>query len=112
MLAPVYDQNVLAKYREECAVYLHGHSVGGTNPSLVEMLFYDCQILAFDCAFNRCTAGDRADYFTTAEDLSKRINEALSRNNASPMSCSNSKFTALHISQQYIKAASGSRDSL
>lgn len=69
LLDPIYDAQRLAVLRESCAVYLHGHSVGGTNPSLVEMLFYDCAILCFDVAFNRETAGDCAGYFSSAADL-------------------------------------------
>lgn len=70
---PVYDEEVIARHRERCATYLHGHSVGGTNPSLVEMLFYDCQIIAFDCAFNRETAGETASYFSDAPTLARQL---------------------------------------
>ena len=69
MSDPIYDKTTLANLRESCDYYLHGHSVGGTNPSLVEMLFYDCSILAFDCTFNRCTAGDAIQYFADSEAL-------------------------------------------
>lgn len=69
MRDPEYDKTVLSNLRENCDYYLHGHSVGGTNPSLVEMLFYDCHILAYDCVFNRCTAGDAIDYFADSEEL-------------------------------------------
>lgn len=69
MRDPVYDKVVLGNLRESCKYYLHGHSVGGTNPSLVEMLFYDCCILAFDCAFNRSTAGDAVQYFSDSNSL-------------------------------------------
>lgn len=69
MRDPIYDKNVLANLRDSCSCYLHGHSVGGTNPSLVEMLFYDCKILAFDCVFNRKTAGDSIYYFSDSDDL-------------------------------------------
>lgn len=69
MRDPVYDKNVLADLRENCDCYLHGHSVGGTNPSLVEMLFYECKILAFDCIFNRNTAGDTIGYFKSSDEL-------------------------------------------
>ena len=69
MRDPTYDGQILASLRENCTYYLHGHSVGGTNPSLVEMLFYDCQILAYDCSFNRATAGDAIKYFENKEDL-------------------------------------------
>jgi glycosyltransferase involved in cell wall biosynthesis len=73
LLDPVYDAEEVAKLREECTVYLHGHGVGGTNPSLVEMLFYDCAIAAFDCRFNRVTAGDAASYFSTVDELAALI---------------------------------------
>jgi glycosyltransferase involved in cell wall biosynthesis len=69
LLDPIYDPIKLAEFRESCFYYLHGHSVGGTNPSLVEMLFYDCEILCFDVEFNRYTAGQGAKYFSTAVDL-------------------------------------------
>lgn len=70
---PVYDEQVVARHRERCAIYLHGHSVGGTNPSLVEMLFYDCRIVAFDCPFNRETAGDAARYFDDVPALIRQL---------------------------------------
>lgn len=73
MLDPIYDPEKLADMRENCTAYLHGHSVGGTNPSLVEMLFYDCEILAFDCAFNRATAGESIQYFADADELAAEI---------------------------------------
>lgn len=70
---PLYDKTELADLRENCDYYLHGHSVGGTNPSLVEMLFYDCEIIAFDCVFNRCTAGDAIKYFSDFDALSGQL---------------------------------------
>lgn len=73
MQDPLYDPEILATLREGCTTYLHGHSVGGTNPSLVEMLFYDCPVIAFDCTFNRCTAGDAIMYFADEGDLVRQI---------------------------------------
>jgi glycosyltransferase involved in cell wall biosynthesis len=69
LLDPIYDAQALAQLRESCETYIHGHSVGGTNPSLVEMLFYDCRLLCFDCSFNRYTAAGSADYFANAGEL-------------------------------------------
>lgn len=69
LLDPVYDPQALAELREATDVYIHGHSVGGTNPSLVEMLFYDCELLCFDVPFHRETAGDSARYFPDAAAL-------------------------------------------
>ncbi len=76
LLDSIYEQNRLARLREACERYLHGHSVGGTNPSLVEMLFYDCDLLCFDCSFNRETAGEAARYFSSRDSLASLL-EAL-----------------------------------
>jgi glycosyltransferase involved in cell wall biosynthesis len=73
LLDPIYDPVQLYGLRSSCSCYLHGHSVGGTNPSLVEMLFFDCEILCFDCSFNRATAGQAARYFSTAEQLAELL---------------------------------------
>jgi glycosyltransferase involved in cell wall biosynthesis len=73
LMDSVYDPIKLAEFRESCDFYLHGHSVGGTNPSLVEMLFYDCNIICFDVEFNRYTAGQTAIFFRTAIDLQRAI---------------------------------------
>lgn len=68
-----YDPALLASLRGLCAVYLHGHSVGGTNPSLVEMLPYGCPILAWDCSFNRHTLQGSGWYFGSASSLSEML---------------------------------------
>jgi glycosyltransferase involved in cell wall biosynthesis len=73
LLDPVYEPRELYRLRSGCTFYLHGHSVGGTNPSLVEMLFFDCDILCWDCSFNRATAGDAVRFFTSGEDLAQLI---------------------------------------
>ena len=75
MCDPIYDKLKLAELREQCTCYLHGHSVGGTNPSLVEMLFYDANIFAYDCDFNRETARDSAFYFSEAAQLTQLLQE-------------------------------------
>jgi glycosyltransferase involved in cell wall biosynthesis len=74
LLDPVYDPARLQGLRGECNFYLHGHSVGGTNPSLVEMIFYDCELLCFDVPFNRETAGGSARYFRDADELATLLN--------------------------------------
>lgn len=79
LLDPVYDATALAALRQSHGVYLHGHSVGGTNPSLVEMLFYPVHLLCFDCAFNRATAGEHAHYFSDVAMLAKTIDNTLTQ---------------------------------
>ena len=73
LLDPIYDARELFLLRNSCSRYLHGHSVGGTNPSLVEILFFDCPIYCWDCSFNRATAGDTAEYFASAEHLARLL---------------------------------------
>ena len=72
-LDPVYDAKNLAVLRQSCEIYLHGHSVGGTNPSLVEMIFYDCRILCFDVEFNRFSTDNKMEYFKDAKELARII---------------------------------------
>jgi len=60
----IYNENLLKKVREKAFAYIHGHSVGGTNPSLLEALSYTKINLLFDVSFNREVAEDSALYWT------------------------------------------------
>ncbi len=62
----VYDQELLKKIRENAYGYLHGHEVGGTNPSLLEALATTDLNLLLDVGFNREVGGNGALYFTKA----------------------------------------------
>jgi glycosyltransferase involved in cell wall biosynthesis len=70
---PVYDAAVLDRLRSGSTLYLHGHSVGGTNPSLIEAMAAGAPIAAHDNVFNRWVAGDSAIYFTDSADLSGHL---------------------------------------
>ena len=69
LLDAIYDQSKLSALRLGAACYIHGHSVGGTNPSLVEALFHTTRLLAFDCVFNHATLAEAGAYFGTREEL-------------------------------------------
>lgn len=69
MLDPVYDPKRLFLLRENCCGYIHGHSAGGTNPSLVEMMWHSKQIFCFECVFNRETTFNRGTYFKNVTEL-------------------------------------------
>lgn len=69
LLDPIYDLDVLHTVRSKATVYVHGHSAGGTNPSLVEMMHFGVPALAFDCVFNRHTTDDKAFWFKDASSL-------------------------------------------
>ena len=59
----VYDQELLKKIREKAFAYIHGHEVGGTNPSLIEALSSTELNLLLDVGFNQEVAEDGAVYF-------------------------------------------------
>lgn len=63
-VGPLYDQQLLRKVRENAYAYIHGHEVGGTNPSLLEALASTQVNLVLDVSFNREVANDGALYFT------------------------------------------------
>lgn len=69
LLDPIYDLGVLHTLRRQASVYVHGHSAGGTNPSLVEMMHFSVPVLAYDCEFNRYTTGGKALWFRDVESL-------------------------------------------
>ncbi len=54
-------------------IYFHGHSVGGTNPSLLEAMACSCMICAHDNPFNREVLGEDANYFIDATDVANAI---------------------------------------
>lgn len=77
----VYDQELLKKIREKAYGYFHGHSVGGTNPSLLEALGSTKLNLLYDVGFNREVAEDGALYWTLANgNLAKLIDQSDSMN--------------------------------
>lgn len=72
----IYDQELLKKIRENAFVYFHGHTVGGTNPSLIEALSSTNMNLLVDVCFNREVAGDSALYWGCANgELSRLIEQ-------------------------------------
>ncbi|MEZ5042203.1 MAG: DUF1972 domain-containing protein [Saprospiraceae bacterium] len=75
LLDPIYDKEGLNLLRSNCYLYLHGHSAGGTNPSLVEAMNLELPILAYDVGYNRETTENEALYFKDARELLAIINE-------------------------------------
>jgi len=69
LLDPIYDQEVLDELRGNCRLYVHGHSVGGTNPSLVEAMHLGLGCAVFDVNYNRETTENSALYFADKQEL-------------------------------------------
>lgn len=69
-IGSVYDQDTLNNLRYYSNIYFHGHSVGGTNPSLIEAMASNALICAHNNQFNRYILGEDAYYFDNSEDVS------------------------------------------
>jgi glycosyltransferase involved in cell wall biosynthesis len=74
-LGAIHEPEVVAALRFHALLYVHGHQVGGTNPSLVESLAAGNAVLAHDNQFNRWVAGWTAGYFASPEDLACLFDE-------------------------------------
>jgi hypothetical protein len=68
-LGPVYDFELLNNLRHFSHYYFHGHSVGGTNPSLLEAMASQALIVAHDNIFNKSVLGEDALYFSSPADI-------------------------------------------
>jgi glycosyltransferase involved in cell wall biosynthesis len=77
-MGAIYDRSLVQALRFHSKAYVHGHQVGGTNPSLVEALGAGNPVIAHDNLFNRWVAADGAAYFTSANTFSARLDELLS----------------------------------
>lgn len=78
----IYEAPVVQALRFHSRLYLHGHRVGGTNPSLVEALGARCAVMAHDNHFNRWVAGPEAAYFKDEAACAKLFDELLANENA------------------------------
>lgn len=72
----VWDQELLDQLYANSLTYLHGHSVGGTNPSLLRALGAGAATLAYDVVFNREVLGAAGRFFADAAQVTTRIEEA------------------------------------
>lgn len=68
-LGPIYDKKITDNLRFFSNIYFHGHTVGGTNPSLLEAMAASCLICANDNEFNRAILGEDAFYFSNSEEI-------------------------------------------
>ncbi|MFA5418729.1 MAG: DUF1972 domain-containing protein [Bacteroidales bacterium] len=69
-----YNQDVINALRYYSRYYVHGHSVGGTNPSLLEAMAAQCRILAHNNIFNKGVLQGGGQYFSDAPQLSRFFN--------------------------------------
>jgi len=73
LIDAIYDNFILNQLRSNCYVYIHGHSAGGTNPSLVEAMCSCLPILAYNVSYNKETTFNKAIYFSSKEELENNL---------------------------------------
>lgn len=73
LIGGIYCDGLLNMFRQNCFGYIHGHSVGGTNPSLLEAMVMKNIIIAHNNEFNIEVCGSLALYFSDAEELKNNI---------------------------------------
>ncbi len=73
LLDPIYEPHTINWLRCNASCYVHGHSAGGTNPSLVEAMSLGLPVLAFDCVYNRTTTGDACLYWSDPHSLAQLL---------------------------------------
>ena len=105
LLDPIYNQKILNQLRSNCSIYIHGHSAGGTNPSLVEAMQLGLPVFAYGIQYNRETTRNKAAYFDNTDELVSLLNNI--NNNELSLISENMKFIAKeiytweYISQKY-----------
>jgi glycosyltransferase involved in cell wall biosynthesis len=76
LVGGVYDQELLDALYANAATYLHGHSVGGTNPSLLRAMGAGTAVIAYDVAFNREVLHEQGWFFRDAADVAAHLVDA------------------------------------
>ena len=106
-LGGIYDPDQVQALRFHGIGYVHGHTVGGTNPSLVEALGAGNPVIAHDNPYNRWVAQDAALYFSDAADVDEQVSRLVDdpalamRLGAAARSRHASEFTWEHVAGQY-----------
>ena len=75
LVGGIYDQELLDQLYANCRTYIHGHSVGGTNPSLLRAMGAGAPVLAFECPFNREVLADRGLFWSSAQELTELLDQ-------------------------------------
>ncbi len=110
-LGGIYNFKVLDDLRHFSSAYFHGHSVGGTNPSLLEAMAAGCFILANDNIFNRSVLKNNAIYYNSPDEVTRILNdekcfsdkEALIANNIQRISTDYSWERLVDQHEEYFK---------
>ena len=110
-LDSIYDLTKLNTLRKQASFYVHGHSAGGTNPSLVEAMHFGKAVLAFDCDYNRSTTENKALFFKDAPGLMRLIEttsiEVVDRVGLDMLEIARRRYTWDIVAKQYFSLMIG-----
>lgn len=105
MLDPIYEQREIDLIRSNANLYIHGHSAGGTNPSLVEAMYLGLPVIAFKVSYNITTTENKAVYFRNITQLVTILNTIsivdIQKNRQSMKNIANSRYLWQVIAGQY-----------
>jgi glycosyltransferase involved in cell wall biosynthesis len=105
LLDPIYESKKINFLRSHAYLYIHGHSVGGTNPSLVEAMFLGLPVFAFDCIYNRYTTENQCVYWANGDELytciTQKNNEQLERMGKKMKMIADGKYRWANIASKY-----------
>lgn len=73
LIGSVWDQELLDSLYANACTYVHGHSVGGTNPSLLRAIGAQVAVVAYDVSFNREVLGEQGLYFHSDADVGRQL---------------------------------------
>ena len=104
-LGAIYDVKKLFNLSLLFDFYIHGHSVGGTNPTLIEAVSLQKPIIAFNTFFNKEILGNNAIYFKNDDDLLKILKT--NRHQKIANTLFKAEFTANFINNSYLKEILG-----
>lgn len=96
----IYDLDILYTLRNNAMCYVHGHSAGGTNPSLVEAMFFGCPVLAYDVVYNRETTHNKAYYYKDRSELETLLTNT-ELNGKEMRTIAENHYTWKRIAEQY-----------
>jgi len=98
----VYDINVLNNLRHFSNLYFHGHTVGGTNPSLLEAMASSALICANNNEFNSTILEDDAYYFSTLNDVAKVLTDISHEDHKDKIRNNRTKITELYTWEKIV----------
>jgi glycosyltransferase involved in cell wall biosynthesis len=104
LLDAIYDPSLLNMIRSNSSIYIHGHSAGGTNPSLLEAMHLGLNIFAYASGYNEITTNYLACYFNNSDGLVEMI-EKSNEFDSKEKTCSMQLFAKEHYTWAKVASA-------